>query len=203
MLKTLKLENISHKYENNWVLNDISYEFQNKKYVLMGPSGIGKSTLLNIANKIIKPLKGNVICNHNIGCIFQNINLLNDFTLKENIELALKIKNIKGEYAELARLCQIDKILNKYPNQVSGGQKQHTAIVRALAMKATFLIADEPTGNLDPNSAQVIRNLFNLMHQQFGIGWIVSSHDSQWLSIADETLTITEGKLTKLNEPTA
>lgn len=199
MLKTLKLENIWHKYENNWILNDISYEFQNKKYVLMGASGIGKSTLLNIANNIIKPFKGKVTCSHKIGSIFQNINLLNDFTLRENIELALKIKKIKGEYEELSYLCSINKILDKYPNEVSGGQKQHAAIVRALALKATFLIADEPTGNLDQNSAQVIRNLFDLMHQKFSIGWIVSSHDPAWLKIADEALTIKEGKLVPLN----
>ena len=152
--KFLTLENISHRYEESWVLNEITYTFENKKYVLMGPSGIGKSTLLHIACNILKSTYGKIETTHEIGCIFQTLNLLNDFTLRENIELAAKIKHKKPEYEEIAYLCGITKILDKYPNQVSGGQKQHAAITRALATGATFLIADEPTGNLDAESAR-------------------------------------------------
>ena len=84
----LELNNISHAYSNNeLVLDDISFDFTNKKYVLIGPSGIGKSTLLHIINGIITPTKGKVQSNHKFGTIFQTLNLLNDFTLKENIEI--------------------------------------------------------------------------------------------------------------------
>jgi len=195
----LKLVNISHQYDKQTqVLKDISYTFENKKYVLMGPSGIGKSTLLHIACNIIKPTHGHVETRHSLGCIFQTLNLLEDFTLRENIELAAKIKGEKAEYEEVANLCGITKILDKFPNEVSGGQKQHAAITRALATGATFLIADEPTGNLDSDSAKIVRNLFALLNRQFNIGWIVSSHDPAWLDIADEKLTLKTSRLQKL-----
>lgn len=194
----LVLNNITHKYGNQVVLQDVSYVFENKKYVLMGASGIGKSTLLHIASEIIKPTHGSVETTHNIGCIFQTLNLLADFTLRENIELAAKIKDRTPEYLEVANLCGITKILDKYPNEVSGGQKQHAAITRALATGATFLLADEPTGNLDCDSARVVRNLFALLHKQFNVGWVVSSHDPAWLDIADVKLTLRNGKIAKL-----
>lgn len=195
----LQLNNISHQYnKEGLVLNDLSYEFSNKKYVLMGPSGIGKSTLLHIAGKIIKPTMGTVETTHNFGIIFQTLNLLNDFTLRENIELAARIKKRNIEYEELANLCKLTDILDKYPNQVSGGQRQLCAIVRALATGATFLLADEPTGDLDEQNAQLIRQLFDLLNSKFEMGWLVSSHDSSWLEIADKKLTIKNGILEEL-----
>lgn len=199
--KILKLTNICHQYDkkyDNWVLKDISFNFTNKKYVLMGPSGIGKSTLLHIITNIIKPTHGHIKTNHKFGSIFQNLNLLSDFTLRENISIAAKIKKYQPEYMELAKFCDVVDILDKFPSQISGGQKQRGAIIRALSTGATFLIADEPTDNLDEQNAQIIRNLFNLLNEELSIGWIVSSHDPSWLTIAHEKLTLKSGNLVYL-----
>lgn len=192
----LCLKNIFHCYdESKWVLNDLSFNFDLKKYVLVGPSGIGKSTLLHVAGKIIQPISGIIESNFKIGFIFQNLNLLENFTLKENIEIAAQIKNIQPKYMEITKLIGIDNILNKYPNQVSGGQKQRAAIARALACGANFILADEPTGNLDVENAKTIRNLFNLINKELNIGYLISTHDTSWLESADKKLKIEKGKL--------
>ena len=192
----LKLNNIYHKYGNEkWILKNLSYTFDAQRYILLGPSGIGKSTLLHIATKIVKPISGYVVSNYKIANIFQSLNLLNDFTLKENIELAGKIKGIKSCYSQIVEMTQITHILDKYPNQVSGGEKQRAAIARALSVDANFILADEPTGNLDPENAAIIRNIFNLINSELKIGFIVSTHDYAWLDVGNRKLEILDGAL--------
>jgi putative ABC transport system ATP-binding protein len=197
----LKLINISHRYEkgleNSWILENINYEFGKKKYVLIGQSGIGKTTLLNIAGSIIKPTVGEIESNFNLGFIFQSLNLLSDFSLRENIELPGKINSQETKYSELAKLTNIENILDKFPNEVSGGQKQRAAITRALASGANFIIADEPTANLDKANAKLIIDLFALIHERLGIGCLISTHDTTWLDIADEKLEIQNRQLKK------
>lgn len=192
----LKLNNIYHRYgKENWILKNLTYSFQAKKYILLGPSGIGKSTLLHIASGIIKPVSGYVISNYSIVNIFQSLNLLNDFTLRENIELAAKIRGKKALYSQIVEMTKISHILDKFPNQVSGGEKQRAAIARALSLEANFILADEPTGNLDPENASIIREIFNLIHAELGIGFIISTHDYAWLNIGNEKIEIKDGSL--------
>lgn len=194
----LTLTNISHKYEGelNWILQDVSFKFCEKKHVLIGPSGIGKSTLLHIAAKILTPTSGKVDQNCMPGFITQNSNLLADFTIKENIEIAAQIKKRKAEMREITKLIGIEDILNKFPNQISGGQKQRAAIALALSWGANFILADEPTGNLDNENARIIRDLFNIINTKLKVGMLISTHDMRWLEIADEKLVLNNGMLT-------
>lgn len=194
----LSLKNISHKYENSpWIFSELDFQFENKKYVIIGPSGIGKSTLLHIINGLIQPIGGRIDSQYKTTMIFQSLNLLTDFTVRENIELALRINNLKLEYDELVSILGIENILDKFPNEISGGQKQRAAIARALSIGANFILADEPTGNLDAENACMIRELFKLIYDKLNIGFIISTHDHKWLEIADVQLQIVQGKLCK------
>lgn len=196
----LRLINVSHRYEKSekWILNNVNFNFDNRKYVLVGSSGVGKSTLINIAGKIMPATSGQVLTDFTLGYIFQSFNLLSDFTLRENIELASKIKNTKPGYEEIAKLTGISQILDKFPNQVSGGQNQRAAITRALAYGANFILADEPTANLDQENAKIIIDLFDLINKELNIGFIISTHDNNWLKIADEALKIENCNLQEL-----
>lgn len=191
----LILKNVYHKYDESWVLHDISFIFENKKYVLIGPSGVGKSTLLHIAGGIIKPKKGSVKSEYENAFIFQTSNLLEDLTVLENIEIAAQIRKRKCSYSQLIDLLGIEKILDRFPNQISGGEKQRVAIVRALSFGANFIFADEPTGNLDPDNARMIRNIFSLINKELKIGFLISTHDYDWLAVADKKLKLESGTL--------
>jgi len=196
----LRLINISHRYKNSEksTLENVNFNFENRKYILVGPSGTGKTTLINIAGKIMEPTRGQVLTDFVLGFIFQSFNLLSDFTIRENIELAAKIKKITPGYEEISKLTGIFEILDKFPNQVSGGQNQRAAITRSLAYGANFVLADEPTANLDDENAQIIINLFDLINKELNIGFVISTHDRKWLTIADEALTIENGILKEL-----
>jgi len=191
----LNMIQITHSYGDQRILDDISFSFKEKQYLIIGASGIGKSTLLNIAGSIIAPQIGSVQNTYQIGYIFQTNNLLADFTIKENIEIAMHIKKNKDQYSNIAEITGITKILNKFPNQISGGEKQRASIARTLASGCNFILADEPTGNLDPENAENIRKLFKLINQELNLGYIVCSHDYEWKKYTDETLELKKGKL--------
>jgi ABC-type lipoprotein export system ATPase subunit len=191
----IRLENVYQKYDKTWILSDISCQFENKSYLIMGDSGIGKTTLLNIIGKIIKPTHGKVETRNKIGFIFQNFNLLSDFTVKENIEIGMKIKKQSGSYENIVELTGIKDILYKYPHQISGGQKQRTAIARTLADGSDFILADEPTGSLDDTNAENIRDIFHIINKELKVGFIISSHDARWKASVDENFSIKAGKL--------
>lgn len=189
----LKLKNIWHKYSENenWILKDINYSFEEKKYVLTGPSGIGKSTLLHIAGNILTPYKGKTnLKKEEIGFVFQFHHLLADLNIKENIEIVSKIRNHKPDYEHILKVTGIENLLSKFPNEISGGERQRVSIARALSSKPKFILADEPTGNLDPENAKKIMELFLKFNKEFGIGFCVSTHDLNWLKICNVSLEI-------------
>lgn len=191
----LKLINIYHKYDSIWILHDINYNFENKRYLLMGHSGIGKTTFLNICAKLLKPTKGKIETDRKIGFIFQNFNLLSDFTVKENIEIAIKIKKQTISYENIIDFTNIKDILHKYPHQISGGQKQRVAIARALADGSNFILADEPTGSLDNENAKNIRKLFEVINKELNVGFLISSHDDMWKESVDVKMKLEDGDL--------
>jgi ABC-type lipoprotein export system ATPase subunit len=192
----LELVNLSHSYDKkNLVLDDISFKFDSKKYVLIGPSGVGKSTLLNIAGGLLDPYKGFVRSDYDSAFIFQLFNLLDDFTIRENIEIAPKIKKKKVAYNEVVEITGISHLLDKFPGEISVGEKQRAAIARALACNPDFIFADEPTGSLDPYNASIIRNIFDQINKSLSIGFLISTHDYNWLSFADEKLNLKDGKI--------
>ena len=187
-MKSIILKEISHTYENEYVqekvLDGINLELEEgKMYCLVGPSGSGKTTLLNIMGGLLNPTSGSVIIGSKditkytqkqladlrvskIGYIFQNYNLIPFLNVRDNILLQLRIakRNINDslqKYEELLKRLELKDKEYAYVNQLSGGQQQRVALARAIVNNPEMLIADEPTGNLDPNTAWDIMELIN------------------------------------------
>ena len=200
----IKIKNITKKYEKNKtikVLNDISFNFESgKTYSIMGPSGSGKSTLINLLSLIDKPTLGSIEISSNkiksnnkvendlirarkIGIIYQDKNLLSDFTALENVYLPnLLISKEKQKSIELAKKLiknfGMSSRINHFPNELSGGENQRIAIARALINNPDIILADEPTGSLDSDNAKLIfKILFNLKNKNRIIIFLASSLD--------------------------
>ena len=203
------------------VLNKISYNFKKGKiYSLVGPSGSGKSTLLNILSLIDKPSSGDVtIANNNIdnqdlkvndkirakkiGIIYQEKNLLSDFTALENVYLArLSLENDKNkaidEAMKILKKLGLLKRINHYPSELSGGEAQRVAIARALINKPEIVLADEPTGSLDQNTA---KEVFNILYRTKKPGRLIvyATHNRFFANMADCKLEMIDGNIKTVN----
>ena len=220
----IQLKNITKNYFDQKkisVLKKINYKFKNGLvYSLVGPSGSGKSTLLNIISLIDRPSNGQIIFNNNktdfndvnendrlrssnFGIIYQEKNLLSDFTAEENIILA-GIANGKSQIESIKLTNKILKKLNllnrskQFPSQLSGGENQRIAIGRALINSPNIIIADEPSGNLDQKSAKdFFKLLFNLKSKNRII--IYATHNRYFANLADCRLQLINGKLKSIN----
>ena len=220
----LKLKNIS-KYFNTKkkikVLNNLSYNFdRGKMYALMGPSGSGKSTLLNLISLIDRPTLGSIKFNDdlvnftnnkkndifrakNIGIVYQQNNLLPDFTAIENVYLAsLSINNDKDSALIKAKVL-LSKIglsnrLNHFPSELSGGECQRVAIARAIINDPEIILADEPTGSLDLNTA---KEIFQLLKNQKKPNRLIifATHNRFFANKADCLLEIVDGSVKTIN----
>lgn len=200
------------------VLKGIDIEVNKGEFVgIMGPSGSGKTTLLNVLCSIDFPTEGVVEINgqnlrgmkekalanfrrEELGFIFQDYNLLDTLTVKENILLPLSISNIPRSAAEsrlkeLVKLLGISDILNKYPNEVSGGQKQRTSAARALITNPTLIFADEPTGALDSKSAAALLSNLEDINQQKTVTIMMVTHDSVAASYCTRVLFLKDGAI--------
>ena len=215
----IELKNISKDFGKQKILNDISLEIKKGEFVsIIGPSGAGKTTLLNIIGTIesfnnnnnsqlilneneIKTLNDNQLSdfrNKNIGFIFQFHQLLPELNLEENIILPAMIGNVpKKSYSskakELAKLLGIKGILKKYPDSISGGERQRVAVARALINDPTILLADEPTGNLDSKNEQIIMNFFKKLNTEMGLTIILVTHNKDFAKISDKIYTLKDG----------
>jgi ABC-type lipoprotein export system ATPase subunit len=203
------------------VLKKISYQFKKGKiYSLIGPSGSGKSTLLNILSLIDIPTSGSIKMNdeninfldkikndkiraNKIGIIYQQNNLLSDFTALENIYLAnLALYNDKHTAVKKAEIL-IKKMglfsrINHYPSELSGGEKQRVAIARALINNPEIILADEPTGSLDHNTAkEVFKILYKLKNKNRLI--IYATHNRFFANMADCKLEMIDGNIKIIN----
>ncbi len=224
MNNCIKITNLSKKYEKNKsikVLKDLSFNFvSGKSYSIMGPSGSGKSTLLNMLSLIDSPTTGSIVINNKkintnnnvendiiraskIGIIYQDKNLLSDFTALENVYLPnLLISKEKEKSKELAKKL-IKKVgmitrLNHFPNELSGGENQRIAIARALINDPEIILADEPTGNLDSDNAKLIfKILFNLKSKNRII--IFATHNRYFANMADCKITMNNGNIKVTN----
>ena len=203
------------------VLKKISYKFKKGKiYSLMGPSGSGKSTLLNLLSLIDRPTSGSIIIdkkqinfnelNNNdilrankIGIIYQQDNLLPDFTALENIYLA----GLAGENDKLSSINKAKSLLKKvglqnrsdhYPSQLSGGEKQRVSIARALINNPQIILADEPTGSLDLETAKVI---FDILKKQINSDRIIifATHNRFFANKSDCILEMVNGNIKTIN----
>ncbi|WP_394019723.1 ABC transporter ATP-binding protein [Anaerococcus cruorum] len=198
-------------------LNDVNFSVEEGEYIaIMGESGSGKTTLLNLLALLDRPTKGEIILEgkdlskikdseiskfrrDNLGFIFQDFNLLDTLTLKENILLPLILAEENPETFEkrvedVARPLRIDQLLNKYPYEVSGGQKQRCAVARALITNPKLLLADEPTGALDSNSSRELMEVFGQLNDS-GQTVIMVTHSTQAAAEAKRVLFIKDGKI--------
>ncbi|MBZ4664134.1 MAG: ftsE [Caloramator sp.] len=180
----IELKNVSKVYKNNHIaLSNVSFKVQKGEFVfLVGPSGAGKSTILKLLMKEIEPTSGDIVVNNvnitnlkrkeipyyrrSIGVVFQDFRLLPDKTVYENVEFALQIveashKDIKKRVPQVLDMVGLYSKQKNYPHQLSGGEQQRVAIARAIVNNPKLLICDEPTGNLDPDTAQEIMSLIN------------------------------------------
>jgi len=220
----LELKNISKHFNIDKkikVLKNLSYNFdKGKMYSLMGPSGSGKSTLLNLISLIDRPSLGSIKFNDklinfsnnknndifrakNIGIIYQQNNLLGDFTALENVYLAnLSINNDKDSAITKAKVLLkksgLSNRLNHFPSQLSGGECQRVAIARAIINDPEIILADEPTGSLDLNTAKEIFELLNNQKKPDRL-IIFATHNRFFADKADCLLEITDGSVKTIN----
>jgi len=220
----LKLKNISKHFNTEKkikVLKNLSCNFnKGKMYALMGPSGSGKSTLLNLISLIDRPSHGSIKFNEdivnfknnkkndifraiNIGIVYQQNNLLPDFTALENVYLAnLSVNNNKDtaikKAKDLLRKIGLYNRLNHFPSQLSGGESQRVAIARAIINDPEIILADEPTGSLDLNTAkEIFKILKNLKTSNRLI--IFATHNRFFANKADCLLEMTNGSVKTIN----
>ena len=208
----LSLKNISKVYYSNIgnfeVFKKINFQInENENVFLFGPSGCGKSSLLNIISGLDKPdggeisfLNKKISNNHqkflknDIGIIFQDHYLISELNTFENIQL--KTNNISA-INEIFDYFQLDELKNKYPSQLSNGQKQRVCVARALVNRPKLLVADEPTSYLDRENAELVIDLIIQSSKKFKVSSIVASHDISFKKKFDNSYTITEKNLIK------
>lgn len=223
-MQIIKVENISKVYgskknSNHYTaLKNISFEVNQGDFIgVMGSSGSGKTTLLNILGSLDKPTGGRFLMNgnevgalnrnqlakhrmENIGFIFQDYNLLETMTLKENIILPLALRGkdiaaIEAKVSSLAENLGISHVIEKYPYEVSGGEQQRAAACRALVNDPKVILADEPTGNLDSKSGKDLLKLLTQINTEFGATILMVTHDVFAASYCRKILFIRDGEI--------
>lgn len=222
MKEILRLEHIQKFYGNQGnltkAISDISFSVNSGEFVgIMGASGSGKTTLLNCISTIDTVSAGHIYLDRadvteirekelarfrreNLGFVFQDFNLLDTLTISENIALALTINKvpelqIAGKVQEMAQSLNIIDILDKYPYQVSGGQKQRCACARAIINNPKLILADEPTGALDSHSSQMLLGTMQSINEQLGATILMVTHDAFSASYAGRILFLRDGRI--------
>lgn len=222
MDKVINLKNINKYYGTvvkTQILHDINLWFEEGTFnSIIGASGSGKSSLLNIMGTLDKPTYGEVIINgkrtdsmkknelaelrnQTIGFIFQFHYLLPEFTAMENVLLPNNILNVKPTKADIDRanelldLVGLSKVKNNLASNMSGGQQQRTAIARALMNNPKIILADEPTGNLDSDTTETIYNLMRQINEEYKTTFVVITHDRRIAKKADRIVEIKDGRI--------
>lgn len=222
-MKILEVNNVKKTYTTRFggnqvrALTDVSFSVEEGEYVaIMGESGSGKTTLLNILAALDKATSGNVKLDgkdlnsirekelaafrrENLGFVFQDFNLLDTFSLRDNILLPLVLANesygeMEAKLNEVATTLGISQLLDKYPYEVSGGQKQRAAVARAIITGPQLILADEPTGALDSKSADDLMNLFANINEG-GQTILMVTHSVKAASQAKRVLFIKDGEV--------
>lgn len=217
----LEVNNIRKVYttrlstQSTEALKNVNFSVDNGEYVaIMGESGSGKTTLLNILATFDKATSGNVLLNNldlsklkdkdladfrrdNLGFVFQDFNLLDNFSIKDNILLPLvlankKYKDMEVRLDKVTKPLGIDKLINKYPYEISGGQRQRVAVARAIITNPSLILADEPTGALDSKSTDQLLNVFDKLNE-IGQTIIMVTHSVKTAARAKRVLFIKDG----------
>ena len=214
------MDEVTKVYEGkvtNRAINQLSFEVNKGEFVaVMGPSGSGKTTLLNLISTIDSATSGTITIDglrpeemtktelalfrrRQLGFVFQDFNLLQMLTVEENLVLPLTLDGIpidemKNRIKEIAKKLDLDQILEKRPNEISGGQAQRTAIGRALIHKPNFILADEPTGNLDSKASRDVLELLAKVNQLQKTTILMVTHDPIAASYCDRVIFIKDGE---------
>ncbi len=203
------------------ILKGISFQILNSEFIsIVGPSGSGKSTLLGIIAGLDNPTSGQVfidgvditrmgegrlasVRNNKIGMVFQAYNLIPTLTAQENVEVPLYVGKHKGlpstRAKELLALVGLSHRLTHRPSQLSGGEQQRVAIARSLATDPAFVIADEPTGNLDAKNGENVLKLISDLRDHTGKTFIIATHDPEVARHADRAIRIVDGLIASID----
>lgn len=221
-MSIIKTEGVTKIYNDNSVpvnaLNGVSLEVEEGEFTaIVGPSGCGKTTLLNILGGLDQPTQGNVeVANtditdmkdsslinfrlENIGFVFQAYNLIPVLTTKENVEFIMLLQKTPKDQRDKRAMELLEEMgiadkANKRPSELSGGQQQRVAVARALASKPKFILADEPTANLDSKSTSNLLDMMAKMNKEENATFVFSTHDQRVIDKARRVVTLEDGKI--------
>ncbi len=218
----ISIQNIQKTYQSGDIkvqaLQNINLTINKGEFTaIVGPSGSGKTTLLNIIGGLDSPTEGSVKINtteitrlpenelidfrlHHIGFIFQSYNLIPVLTAKENVEFLMLLQKQGNQYRnertlKLMKAVGLEDQVDKKPSEMSGGQQQRVAVARALASKPSFVLADEPTANLDSKSSENLLDIMQRLNKDENTTFIFSTHDQRVIDKANRIITIEDGKV--------
>ncbi len=221
-MKVIEINELHKIYNESEVkvhaVNGITLDFDEGEFAaIVGPSGSGKTTLLNMIGGLDSPTSGNVIVAgsemsalrgseltdfrlHNIGFVFQAYNLIPVLTARENTEFVMRLQNkpakeCKSRAEEMLNAVGLGNRMESRPSKMSGGQQQRVAVARALASKPQFVLADEPTANLDSKSTETLLEIMEKLNREENITFIFSTHDARVVKKARRVITIEDGKV--------
>ncbi len=214
----IQLSGVSKYYENEVAIKNVTFSVEKGDIVFVtGPSGAGKTTLLKLIYRAERPDEGHIIVGdwdvgqlkqktvpflrRHVGIVFQDFKLLPNRTVFDNIALALRVhglpaKEIKEDVIEVLRDVGLHHKAHEFPKHLSGGEQQRVVIARAMVAKPTILLADEPTGNLDPDTAILIMKLFREINARGTTVLVATHHNELFNGTGRRVIHITDGKIT-------
>jgi len=220
----IELNNVSKIYDGTAVpvkaVDEVNLKIEEGEFTaIVGPSGSGKTTLLNLIGGLDQPTSGKIFVDgtdistfkpdelinfrlHHIGFVFQAYNLIPVFTAKENVEFIMLLQKIskaerEKKAIEFLKAVGLEDRINSKPTELSGGQQQRVAVARALASTPSFVLADEPTANLDSVSADSLLNLMENLNRDHKMTFVFSTHDQRVINRAHRVVTLQDGKIKK------
>ena len=221
-MKIIEIKNLHKIYNSDSVsvhaVNGVDLSFEEGEFTaIVGPSGSGKTTLLNVIGGLDDATEGSVTIDNveieklsarkltdfrmkNIGFVFQAYNLIPVLTAKENVEFIMHLQgknkaDREARTTELLKAVGLGEMMNRRPSKLSGGQQQRVAVARALASKPKFVLADEPTANLDSKSTENLLDIMEKLNKEEKITFIFSTHDQRVVHKARRVITIEDGKI--------
>jgi putative ABC transport system ATP-binding protein len=221
-MKIIEIKNLYKVYTDNSVsvnaVNGVDLTFEEGEFTaIVGPSGSGKTTLLNVIGGLDDATEGTVTIDNvtinqlsarkltdfrmkNIGFVFQAYNLIPVLTARENVEFIMHLqgsnKNVReARTTELLQAVGLGDMMDRRPSKLSGGQQQRVAVARALASKPKFVLADEPTANLDSKSTENLLDIMEKLNKEEKITFIFSTHDARVVNKARRVITLEDGKI--------
>ena len=226
-MKIIEIKNLHKTYDSDSIpvhaVNGVDLTIEEGEFTaIVGPSGSGKTTLLNVVGGLDEATGGSVIIDNidigslssrkmtdfrmnKIGFVFQAYNLIPVLTAKENVEFIMRLQGEKKEKRnarteELLKAVGLGEMMDRKPGKLSGGQQQRVAVARALASKPKFVLADEPTANLDSKSTENLLDIMEELNKEEKITFIFSTHDQRVVKKARRVITLEDGKVTSDNK---